>query len=166
MYTSDERASFEYDFQTKTYSQTPKVVIKKERLEDVNIKCGFSECPEQTFKCDIRISCNSEVPREFDPTKREKTTREKERTTFVLSDYLRLDFTVVKMHVEGKNPHTKFDYEVELELADLRYLVSNLQNYDLCKGFVRRFLQNTASLTNLMFIAAKDIDFAGDQQKQ
>lgn len=62
------------------------------------------------------------------------------------------------MMVEGKNPHTKFEYEVEVELADLRYLVTNINNYELCKGFVRRFLQNTASLTNLMYVAAADLD--------
>jgi hypothetical protein len=119
---------------------------------------GGLECPEQTFKSDIRISCNSEVPREWNPAKSAKTTREKERSTFILADYLRLDFTVVKMMVEGKNPHTKFEYEVEVELADLRYLVTNINNYELCKGFVRRFLQNTASLTNLMYVAAADLD--------
>lgn len=118
------------------------------------------ECAEQTFKCDIRVSCNSEVERKFNPEAKPKTTREKERTTFMLSDYLRLDFTVVKMQVANNTQHMKLDYEVELELADLTYLVKNLQNYELCKGFVRRFMQNTASLTNLMFLAARDIDMA------
>jgi len=84
----------------------------------------------------------------------------------VLNEYLRLDFTVIKMQVQGGNQHsTKLEYEVELELADLTYLVKNLNNFELCKGFVRRFLQNTASITNLMHLAAKDIDLAQEQQR-
>lgn len=65
VYTTDVRASFKYDYDTKTYADIPNLVIKKERKEDINIKCGASEMPEcdQTFKCDIRISCNTEVPR-------------------------------------------------------------------------------------------------------
>ena len=40
VYTNDERASFVFDFESKRYSEQPAVVIKKDRIDDINIKAG------------------------------------------------------------------------------------------------------------------------------
>ena len=40
VYTNDERASFEYSFENKRYNEQPTIVIKKDRIDDINIKAG------------------------------------------------------------------------------------------------------------------------------
>lgn len=63
VYQSGERATFDFNFETKTFNTDPTVVIKKERIDDINIKCGFKVFdPECTLCSDLRLSCNSEVP--------------------------------------------------------------------------------------------------------
>ena len=155
IYCSGERATFEFDHATKEFSSTPTAVIKKDRVEDFNVK-GYCD----TLKADIRISCNTETPCQVDTSKPQKTVRIKERTTFVFQ-WMRLDFTVAQLQ-----QNSNLDYEVELEISDMHHLLQNQNQPELFKGIIRRFLQNVFSLANLMIIASKEIDAQAVRDKQ
>lgn len=79
--------------------------------------------------------------------------------------YMRLDFTVAQMQIEGR-PNGRLEYEVELEIADIKYVAANLQQPDHFKGIVRRYLQNAFSLPRLMFSCRKTIDYEEERRRQ
>ena len=68
------------------YDRKPVTVIKKNRLDDLNIKCAsvVQNNTLPTMGSDLRISCSSEIKANFpDSTKvRVNQTRIKERTSF------------------------------------------------------------------------------------
>ena len=66
--------------------------------------------------------------------------------------------TVTKMSNAGggMNNHqlmsqdSDFNYEVELEISDIKHLIAHAGNQQAFNSLVRRFLQNAASLTHLL----------------
>lgn len=97
VFQSGERATFDFNFETKEFNTDPAVVIKKDRIDDINIKCSSRIFdPESTLRSDLRISCNSEVPASINLHSKQKSSRIKERTTFTFQ-WMRLDFTVAQM---------------------------------------------------------------------
>ena len=83
IYSSGERASFEYNFQTQTFSEEPSLVIKKTREGDLNIKAAHKVTDaEQAMRSDLRVSFNTETPVPAVVRKPHKSMRIKERTTF------------------------------------------------------------------------------------
>jgi len=55
---------------------------------------------DTTIRSDLRISCNTETPAQFDPNLKVKSERVKERTTFTFQ-WMRLDFTVARLQLPG-----------------------------------------------------------------
>ena len=78
------------------FAQEPSVVIKKDRVEDLNIRAPKRREAASLLRSDIRISCNTERPAEYSPELKIKTERIKERTSFKFQ-WLQLDFTVAQM---------------------------------------------------------------------
>lgn len=66
------------------FLQEPHVVIKKDRIQDINIRAAHRKLftPECQLKSDLRISCNTEVPVQWNPNQPVKSERIKERTSF------------------------------------------------------------------------------------
>jgi hypothetical protein len=100
------------------------MVIKKTREGDLNIKAAHRLAePEQTMRSDFRVSMNTETPVAAVVRKPHKSMRVKERTTFEFQ-WMRIDFTVVQLHTDGReNPNARLDYECEVEIADVNYLI-------------------------------------------
>lgn len=63
-YSNGSRATFAYDYTKQCYESEPSEVIKKERVEDINIKKSSkqTEIELTTFISDVRISINTEAP--------------------------------------------------------------------------------------------------------
>ena len=78
IYSDGRRETHIFDQNLKQFNPQPSVVIKKERLEDLNIKCGMLG----HFKSDIRISCSKEIPAVAGLENRIVNERIKERTSF------------------------------------------------------------------------------------
>lgn len=63
-YSNGTRATFSYDKTKQCYESEPSEIIRKERIEDINIKSSSkqTEIEMTTFISDIRISINTEAP--------------------------------------------------------------------------------------------------------
>lgn len=62
IYSDSSRATYLFEQVSKQYLETPDVIIRKNRLDDINIKAGVGLPEAQTFKTDIRISFSTEIP--------------------------------------------------------------------------------------------------------
>lgn len=62
VYGDGTRATFLFDSETKKFGTEPIAVIKKDRIDDLNIKCGQKKESVGLFGSDVRISCSSERP--------------------------------------------------------------------------------------------------------
>ena len=62
VYGDGTRATFLFDITTEKFGTEPIALIKKERIEDLNIKSGQKKESVGLFGSDIRISCSSEQP--------------------------------------------------------------------------------------------------------
>ena len=78
---------------------------------------------------------------------------------------MKLDFTISQMQLSSGSLG-QLEYEIELEISDIMYLQNNIANPELFHGIVRRFLQNTFSLTHLMYRCTRDIDLQIEHKKQ
>lgn len=111
------------------------------------------------MKSDIRISCNTEIPQptdNFDVNKPHKSVRIKERSTFQFK-WIRLDFTVTQMQLEGR-VNSNLEYEVEIEISDMKYVVSNMDKTEDFKSIIRRYLQNVFGITKMMMECGNEIE--------
>ncbi len=62
IFSDGSRATYLFDQDAKKYNETPNFLIKKSRLDDVNIKAGVGLPDASIFKSDVRVSFNTEVP--------------------------------------------------------------------------------------------------------
>ena len=95
-YSDGTRATYDCEdinARQMTYKSEPSVVIRKTRLDDVNIKCA----PQGGSLCsDLRISCSTEVEAKLPQGKGAaviRSERIKERTSFRFN-FMQLDMTV------------------------------------------------------------------------
>lgn len=104
-----------------------------------NIKELSKLINEYNIKIDMNIEEISQGPVTGNPT----VIRNKNRSSYMISDYIRLDLTMVNMTDERKRE--VINYEVELELLDVKYLddwvgelyilIKNLQNTEFIYTF-------------------------------
>ena len=68
--------------------------------------------------------------------------RIKERTSFKIA-WMRIDLTAVQTY-EGNNaqPNQSLEYEIEMEICDPKYLITNLRDAIVFKKIVRKFIIN------------------------
>lgn len=135
--------------------------MRKKRIHDLNIKATSIRLPKAipSLQSDVRMSSSSEVEGLTMPGPGlvADSERIKERTSFGFA-YLRLDLTVTKTRQLDKmgqpiTQHRKGDnlsYEVELEIADINFLIANMHDEKGFRSIVRRFLQNSFALTHML----------------
>ena len=135
------------DLRQNRYEEKPSAVITKKRLFDLNIKsASVPSGPLPTMSADLRISCSTETASKVPQNQRVKLTRIKERTSFKFN-WMRLDMTVTQSSNKGKS---ELDYEVELEICDVNYLMGYVGDEIAFRSIIRRFLQNAAMLTKFL----------------
>ena len=59
-----------------------------------------------------------------------------------------------------------YTYEIEIEIIDIEFLIGFSQDPYKFKSLIKRFLQNTASITNLMFACYHELVNLKDQKYQ
>ena len=66
----------------------------------------------------------------------------------------------------GKPGMDKWSFEVELEIKDINHLIANSRDPNQFRSVIRRFLQNAASLTNLMDACIHEVDLKKNHYAQ
>ena len=144
----------------KKFSADPSCIIKKQRMDDINIKAAEKSEQQPVFSSDVRISCSTENPAAIpqNPSSTYVTQeRIKERYSFQFT-WMRIDFTVTQTNVIRGNPvPNNLSYETELEISDVSWLQEFITNRQAFIGLIRRFVQNAASLTRLLSLCQTEI---------
>ncbi|CDW88311.1 mrna capping enzyme [Stylonychia lemnae] len=139
------RLSFKYNQGTKQYDSNPCEVIRKSRLNDINIKKGQSE--KKTFQSDFRISASIEesLPYPIPHGYQKQFTRIKRRHQYRFN-WITFDLTHTSSFNDSTGTEGEDNYEVEVEIADINHLRENMKDFELFNRLVWRFLQNIGGL--------------------
>lgn len=121
------------------FEQKPFEIIKKEKKNDLNIKCSKSTVIEK----DMRISFNIEhkFP-QLDERAKPVTIRFKERTSFRIG-WMRIDLTMVQSG-------TQVEYECELEIEDVNFVSRFKDDVMAMRKLARKFMLNCICLSKMI----------------
>ena len=109
------RESFLFDSTTNDFAQQPNQIIRKQRIQDVNILKGKNSV---TLDTDLRITINHEHKLQQRSQGQATSIRFKERNSFVIG-WIRVDMTCVEIG----DPNVPEVYEIELEVADSNFML-------------------------------------------